>query len=73
MRANCLPRLKILWYKLLEFENVFEKFVKKILSQMPKVRNSGNYLILFEKMNPKTMSDQVYILISDVPIYEPVV
>ena len=52
-------------YKLLESQNEFEKFVKKIPSQMPKVRNSGNYLILFEKMNPKTMSDQVDKTISE--------
>ncbi len=27
---------------------------------MPEVRNSGNHLVLFEKMNPKTMSDQAH-------------
>ncbi len=71
--ANWSGPLKIVWYKLSEFENVSEMFLKIIASQVFILfcddPGSGKKLSMTDKM----MSDQVDILISDVPIYEPVV
>ncbi len=51
------------------------QLVKKLLNFFPS--KSSIIQVLFQKpeiyMTDKMMSDQVYILISDVPIYEPVV
>jgi hypothetical protein len=47
-------------YKLSEFQNEFEVLEKKILSPKSQVQTPPNRLVLFEKLNTKTMSDQVH-------------
>ncbi len=66
MRANCSAHVKILWYKLPDFKNVFEILVKILLSTRKRPRMKFNELL--QKCFPatdKTMSDQVDKTISE--------